>query len=106
MLKHESPVWLITGCSTGLGEALAKLVIDQGWRAVVTARDRARVGGIVKGAEDRAIALDLDVTNYAQIDEVIAATQAKFGRIDVLVNNAGHGYQRSIEEGVESEIRA
>lgn len=50
MPKQESPVWLMTGCSTGLGRALAGLVIDRGWRAVVTARDKARVEYLVRGA--------------------------------------------------------
>lgn len=106
MLKQESPVWLITGCSTGLGHALARLVIDRGWRAVVTARDKARVEDLVRGAEERALALALDVTDKGQIDAVVAAAREKFGRIDVLVNNAGYGYQSTVEEGDEAEIRA
>jgi NAD(P)-dependent dehydrogenase (short-subunit alcohol dehydrogenase family) len=106
MLKQESPVWLITGCSTGLGHALARLVIDRGWRAVVTARDKARVEDLVRGAEDRTLALALDVTDKDQIDAVVAAAREKFGRIDVLVNNAGYGYQSTVEEGEEAEIRA
>jgi NAD(P)-dependent dehydrogenase (short-subunit alcohol dehydrogenase family) len=106
MLKQESPVWLITRCSTGLGHALARLVIDRGWRAVVTARDKARVEDLVRGAEDRTLALALDVTDKDQIDAVVAAAREKFGRIDVLVNNAGYGYQSTVEEGEEAEIRA
>jgi NAD(P)-dependent dehydrogenase (short-subunit alcohol dehydrogenase family) len=106
MLKHESPVWLITGCSTGLGRALAQVVIAHGWRAVVTARDSKRVADLVKGTQDRAIALDLDVTDKGQIEAVVAAAREKFGRIDVLVNNAGYGYQSTVEEGEEDEIRA
>jgi NAD(P)-dependent dehydrogenase (short-subunit alcohol dehydrogenase family) len=106
MPKQESPVWLITGCSTGLGRALARLVIDRGWRAVVTARDQARVEDLVRGAEDRTLALALDVTDKDQIDAVVAAAREKFGRIDVLVNNAGYGYQSTVEEGEEAEIRA
>jgi NAD(P)-dependent dehydrogenase (short-subunit alcohol dehydrogenase family) len=106
MLKHESPVWLITGCSTGFGRELAQLVIGKGWRAIVTARDSERVADLVKDAEDRAIALDLDVTDKSQIDAVIATAREKFGRIDVLVNNAGYGYQSTVEEGEEDEIRA
>jgi NAD(P)-dependent dehydrogenase (short-subunit alcohol dehydrogenase family) len=106
MPKQESPVWLITGCSTGLGHALARLVIDRGWRVVVTARDKARVEDLVRGAEDRTLALALDVTDKGQIDAVVAAAREKFGRIDVLVNNAGYGYQSTVEEGEEAEIRA
>lgn len=106
MTQNASPVWFITGCSTGFGFALARLVLARGWRAVVTARDRARVAGLADGVEDRALALALDVTDPAQIRSAVAESQRRFGRIDVLVNNAGYGYQSSIEEGEEEKIRA
>ena len=102
----DSPVWLITGCSTGFGHDLARLVIDRGWRAVVTARGADRVGDLVRGHEDNALAVDLDVTNADQIAAAVKAAEDRFGRIDVLVNNAGYGYQTSVEEGEDSEIRA
>jgi NAD(P)-dependent dehydrogenase (short-subunit alcohol dehydrogenase family) len=104
---QQTPVWFITGCSTGFGRELAKLVLARGWRAVVTARDKARVEDLTQGdAQDRALALSLDVCDSAQIAAAVRAAQEKFGRIDVLVNNAGYGYMTSIEEGVEQEIRA
>ncbi|WP_110691364.1 oxidoreductase [Salinicola halophyticus] len=106
MAMPDSPVWLITGCSTGFGRELAKLIIEQGGKVIATARSRERVADLVEGAEDRVLALALDVTDAAQIDEVVAAANDKFGRIDVLVNNAGYGYQASCEEGEESAIRA
>jgi NAD(P)-dependent dehydrogenase (short-subunit alcohol dehydrogenase family) len=96
-------VWFITGCSTGFGRALAERVLARGWRAVVTARDEERVADL---ASDRALAVSLDVTDQAQIDAAVAAALERFGRIDVLVNNAGYGYQASIEEGDDAEIRA
>lgn len=102
----DTPVWFITGCSTGFGRDLAKLIIDHGWRAVVTARDASSVADIVRGAGERAIALALDVTKSEQIAAVVTAAREKFGRIDVLVNNAGYGYQSTIEEGNDTEIRA
>ncbi|KQN01655.1 short-chain dehydrogenase [Sphingomonas sp. Leaf230] len=105
-MASDTPVWFISGCSTGFGRELAKLVLARGWRAVVTARDADRVADLTEGAEDRALALSLDVTEQVQIDDAVAQAKAKFGRIDVLVNNAGYGYQASVEEGVESEIRA
>ncbi len=106
MMSHATPVWFITGCSTGFGRELAKLVLARGWCAVVTARDKARVADLVQGAEDRALALDLDVTDAVQVTAAVQAAEARFGSIDVLVNNAGYGYQASVEEGEESEIRA
>jgi NAD(P)-dependent dehydrogenase (short-subunit alcohol dehydrogenase family) len=105
-MASDTPVWFISGCSTGFGRELAKLVLARGWRAVVTARDADRVADLAEGAEDRALALSLDVTEQVQIDDAVAQAKAKFGGIDVLVNNAGYGYQASVEEGVESEIRA
>lgn len=106
MTQNTNPVWFITGCSSGFGRELAKLVVARGWRAVVTARDRAKVADLAQGAEDRVLALSLDVTEAAQIAESVRAATEKFGRIDVLVNNAGYGYQSSIEEGEEDKIRA
>jgi NAD(P)-dependent dehydrogenase (short-subunit alcohol dehydrogenase family) len=105
-MASDTPVWFISGCSTGFGRELAKLVLARGWRAVVTARDAGRVADLAEGAEDRALAVSLDVTDQSRIDDAVAQAKAKFGRIDVLVNNAGYGYQASIEEGEESEIRA
>ncbi len=105
-MSNDTPVWFITGCSTGFGHELAKLVLDRGWRAVVTARDKARVIDLAKGREDRALALSLDVIDDDEIEAGVAAALKTFGRIDVLVNNAGYGYLSSIEEGVAEEIRA
>jgi len=105
MALDTSPVWFITGCSTGFGKELATLVLATGGRAVVTARDKSRVAALVRGAEDRGLALDLDVTDQIQIDAAVKAAEAQFGSIDILVNNAGYGYQASIEEGLDQEIR-
>ncbi len=106
MASDTSPVWFITGCSTGFGLELAKLVLARGWRAIVTARDAGRVAGLVEGVGERGLALGLDVTDQKQVEAGVAAALEQFGRIDVLVNNAGYGYQASAEEGVEEEIRA
>ena len=103
---QNTPVWFITGCSTGFGHELAKLVLARGWRAVVTARDKTRVADLLLGAEDRALALELDVNDDAQIAAAVQAAEERFGRIDVLVNNAGYGYMSSVEEGVDAQIRA
>ncbi len=106
MASDTSPVWFITGCSTGFGLELAKLVLARGWRAIVTARDAGRVAGLVEGVGERGLPLGLDVTDQKQVEAGVAAALERFGRIDVLVNNAGYGYQASAEEGVEEEIRA
>lgn len=106
MMNRDKPVWLITGCSTGFGRELAKLVLARGWRAVVTARDPAAVADLVAGCGDRALAIGLDVTRREQIADAVTQAQQKFGRIDVLVNNAGYGYLAAIEEGEDEAVRA
>ncbi|SEB16596.1 oxidoreductase [Paraburkholderia sartisoli] len=106
MMNRDDPVWLITGCSTGFGRELAKLVLERGWRAVVTARDASKVQDIAEAHKGRALALPLDVTKRGQIDDVVAQATQQFGRIDVLVNNAGYGYLAAIEEGEDAAVRA
>jgi len=105
MTAHSSPVWLISGCSTGFGRELAQQTIARGFKVVVTARDTSSIADLVEG-HDNALAVALDVTRQASIDQAVSAALDTFGTIDVLVNNAGYGYQSSVEEGVESEIRA
>jgi NAD(P)-dependent dehydrogenase (short-subunit alcohol dehydrogenase family) len=105
MSQDKSPVWLITGCSTGFGRELAKLTIARGWPTVVTARDKARVADLATAHEANTLALGLDVTDPTQVKAAVAAAEQRFGRIDVLVNNAGYGYQSTVEEAEEQEIR-
>ena len=106
MSAEHTPVWFITGSSTGFGRALATLVLERGWRAAVTARDPRRVEEIVAGHGTRGLALPLDVTDPAQIAAAVKSAETHFGAIDVLVNNAGYGYQTSFEEGDDAAIRA
>jgi len=104
--SRETPVWLITGCSTGFGRHLAKILVERGYRVVATARDPEAVADIVGGNAESALALKLDVTRQADIDAAVEAARRKFGRVDVLVNNAGYGYLAAIEEGDDADIRA
>jgi NAD(P)-dependent dehydrogenase (short-subunit alcohol dehydrogenase family) len=97
--------WLITGCSTGLGRALASAVLDRGENVVVTARDAANVEVFALAHPGTALALPLDVTDHAQIRAVARAAQERFGSIDVLVNNAGHSYRAAVEEAAEDQVR-
>lgn len=76
------------------------------WRAVVTARNADQLKELVSGQEENALAVQLDVTDRAQIAQAVQQTEEKFGRIDVLVNNAGYGYLAAVEEGEEDQIRA
>ena len=102
-MSDTPPVWFITGCSTGFGRELATLVIARGWPVVVTARQTDAIADL---AGENVLIAALDVTDDAQIASAVAAATERFGRIDVLVNNAGYGYQSSIEEGDDEAIRA
>jgi NAD(P)-dependent dehydrogenase (short-subunit alcohol dehydrogenase family) len=106
MPHQNSDVWFITGCSTGFGRELAKLVLDRGYRAAVTARDPHKIRNLTAGHEGRALALKLDVTNKAEVAEAVKKAETTFGSIDVLVNNAGYGYVGAVEESEEDEVRA
>jgi NAD(P)-dependent dehydrogenase (short-subunit alcohol dehydrogenase family) len=97
--------WLITGCSTGLGRALAEAVIEAGHNAVVTARDAARVSDLADAAPQRVLPAALDVTKPEQVAAAVQQAGERFGGIDVLVNNAGYGYRAAIEEGDDAEVR-
>ncbi|PTV97379.1 NADP-dependent 3-hydroxy acid dehydrogenase YdfG [Rhodobacter aestuarii] len=101
----DTPVWFITGCSTGFGREIAKLVLAKGWPVVMTARRTETLAELVEGHEEHALAVSLDVTDAAQIAAAVEQAEARFGRIDVLVNNAGYGYFSAIEEGEDAEIR-
>jgi NAD(P)-dependent dehydrogenase (short-subunit alcohol dehydrogenase family) len=106
MTNDQGPVWFITGCSTGFGRELAGLLLTQGARVVATARDVAKLADLVEGHAETALALPLDVTDPAAVANAARQAEAKFGRIDVLVNNAGYGYLAAIEEGEDAPVRA
>jgi NADP-dependent 3-hydroxy acid dehydrogenase YdfG len=103
MTSQTRLTWFITGCSTGFGRELAQQLLTRGERVVVTARKTEDIQDLA-GLGD-ALALPLDVTDQSQIDSSIKAAIARFGRIDVLVNNAGIGYFAAIEESEEAEVR-
>jgi NAD(P)-dependent dehydrogenase (short-subunit alcohol dehydrogenase family) len=89
---NESPVWFITGCSSGFGRELARAALAHGFRVVATARDVRNIDEVIAGHEERARVFTLDVTNPQQIEHAVGEAERAFGRIDVLVNNAGYGY--------------
>ena len=97
--------WLITGCSTGFGREIARAALEAGHSVVVTARNAGAVQEFVDEFGDRAVAVALDVTDAGQIAAAVSAADDAFGGIDVLVNNAGHGYLSAVEEGEDTEVR-
>ncbi len=105
MTNNDKPVWFVTGCSTGFGRELARHTLALGYPTVVTARDPSAIADIAASASDKALAVTLDVTKRDSIDAAVAAAIARFGRIDVLVNNAGYGLEGAVEETSMAEIR-
>ena len=98
-------VWFITGCSTGFGRYLAIEALAKGYQVVVAARNTNDVQDIVANYPTTSLVVKLDVTIGDQIQSSVQAAITKFGKIDVLVNNAGIGYFGAIEESEEVEVR-
>ncbi|WP_409180489.1 oxidoreductase [Amycolatopsis sp. VS8301801F10] len=104
--ETDGRVWLITGCSSGFGRELAQAALAAGDRVLATARKPEALAGLVAEGGDRVRAVALDVTDPAQIDAAVRTALEEFGRIDVLVNNAGHGSVGAVEELAMADLRA
>lgn len=100
----DSNVWFITGCSSGFGRSLVKKVLKNGYSAVATARDIGELADLESEYGEKIRVVKLDVTNNDQITDAINSAVDTFGRIDVLVNNAGYGLVGSLEEYSEEEM--
>lgn len=96
--------WLITGCSTGLGRALAIAVLEAGHDAVITARDPQVLAELGDSYPETAAVVPLDVRDHDQVVAAVEVAKDRFGGIDVLVNNAGYGYRSALEEGDPAEV--
>jgi NAD(P)-dependent dehydrogenase (short-subunit alcohol dehydrogenase family) len=101
----NSRVWFITGASKGLGRALTEAVLDNGERVLATARDADAITDLPQRYPGQAIASALDVTDPEQASEAAARVLNEFGRIDVLVNNAGYGLLGALEELSDQDLR-
>jgi NAD(P)-dependent dehydrogenase (short-subunit alcohol dehydrogenase family) len=101
-----SKVWLITGSSRGLGRALAEAVLALGHKLVATARDPAQLADLIERYGDQVRSCALDVTDPQAAANAVEAAVSAFGRLDVLVNNAGYGNIGSIEDTSLQDIRA
>lgn len=105
MAENSKRVWFITGSSSGFGRLLAEQALEAGERVAATARNSASVADLEKKYPGRAKAIQLDVTEKTQAERAVAEAIAHFGRIDVLVNNAGYGLIAAQEEATDDEIR-
>jgi NAD(P)-dependent dehydrogenase (short-subunit alcohol dehydrogenase family) len=104
--KVVAQIWLITGSSRGLGRALAEAVLTAGDKLVATARKPEQLADLVERFGDQVRAVALDVTNEQAAAHAVAVTRETFGRLDVLVNNAGYGDISPIEDTSLDEFRA
>ncbi len=98
--------WFITGASSGFGLAFARHALAQGHRVVATARKTGALAELAACAPDRVLVQALDVTRPGDAEKAVAAAMARFGRIDVLINNAGYGIVGALEETPANELRA
>lgn len=98
--------WLITGCSSGFGRNLAETLLSEGQQVIVTARKPKTIQHFAKNYPLTALCLRLDVTKKDTIDATVNAAIEKFGKIDVLINNAGYCLRGAVEECTEEEIYA
>ncbi len=104
-MSNKDRVWFITGSSTGFGRELAEQVLERGEKVVATARNVADVEDLVEKYPETARAVKLDVTKADEIKSSVESAINEFGKIDVLVNNAGYGLGGGIEEPSEEQIR-
>ncbi|MBW4673813.1 MAG: SDR family NAD(P)-dependent oxidoreductase [Desmonostoc geniculatum HA4340-LM1] len=102
---NKTRVWFITGSSKGLGRALAETVLQRRETVVLTARNPELIEDLAASFPEHTLAVQLDVTKPEEIREAVKQAIAKFGRIDVLVNNAGYGILGAIEEVSNEEVR-
>jgi NAD(P)-dependent dehydrogenase (short-subunit alcohol dehydrogenase family) len=98
--------WFITGASSGFGLAFARHALVHGCNVVATARSPGKLAALAALAPERVLVHKLDVTVAGEADQAIAAAVARFGRIDVLINNAGYGIIGAVEETSDAELRA
>jgi NAD(P)-dependent dehydrogenase (short-subunit alcohol dehydrogenase family) len=105
MTQNPPRVWLISGTSAGFGRSLAETALDHGDMVVATARQPGRLDDLVQRAPDRVLAQELDVTRPGDAATAVAAAIARFGRLDVVVNNAGYGSVGAVEEIDLADLR-
>ena len=98
--------WFITGASRGFGRIWAEAALSRGDKVTATARKLADVADLAERFGDAALTLALDVTDPEQVRQVVAQAHAHFGRLDVILNNAGYSLVGTVEEASEADVRA
>jgi NAD(P)-dependent dehydrogenase (short-subunit alcohol dehydrogenase family) len=105
-MSNGRKTWFITGASSGFGRAFAAHALERGYDVVATARNVAKLEDLAKQDPERVLTLELDVDRSGAAEGALAAAIARFGRIDVVINNAGYGIVGALEETPETELRA
>src|ERR1700750_3149299 len=98
--------WYLTGASRGRGAHWAEAILAHGDRLTATARDARVLRPLVDRYGDQVLALELDVTDTAAVNDAVSTAEKRFGGIDVLVNNAGHMLHGAVQEPTDDQIRA
>lgn len=104
-MNSQAKVWFITGSNSGFGLSLTKAVLDKGDRAIATSRHPEELDSLVEQYPDNVKVVELDVTKSDEIANAVKAGIQAFGRVDVLVNNAGFGTLGAVEEITEDKVR-
>ena len=106
MTISSKKVWFITGASAGFGKAFAKYAVNQGYAVVATARSFDKLKDIKALAPDHVEIIQMDVTKPSEIANAVEKSIARFGQLDVVINNAGYGIIGAVEETSDKELRA
>ncbi|MNM98518.1 putative oxidoreductase [compost metagenome] len=104
-MPYEQKSWLITGCSSGFGAAIAQAALERGDQVMLTARDPSRLAEIIEQFPATAKVVPVDVLDTASVERAVMAAEEAFGRLDVFVNNAGFGVIGAVEEVSSDEYR-
>ncbi|QEM02685.1 SDR family NAD(P)-dependent oxidoreductase [Mucilaginibacter rubeus] len=106
MTQQTNKIWFVTGASRGLGRIWTEAALERGDQVAATARELSSIAALKEQYEDRVLTLELDVTNPAQVKEVVNKAHEHFGRLDIVLNNAGYPLIGTIEDGSAGDIRA
>lgn len=96
--------WLITGCSSGLGRSIAKAALQRGDKVAVTARQLESLQDFIEHYPEQALALHLDLNDRFSMEQAVQTVCSQFGNLDILINNAGHGYRATVEESEAEQV--
>jgi NAD(P)-dependent dehydrogenase (short-subunit alcohol dehydrogenase family) len=103
--KMESKVWFVTGASKGLGLSLVKKLLNEGYRVAATSRNSSELQKAVGESRDEFLPLTMTLTDEESVGQALQKTVSTFGRVDVIVNNAGYGLLGALEELSDTETR-